>query len=462
MRIFGLEITRTKAQAGAVSTVDSGRGWFSLIREPWGGAWQSSVSINSPKDILAFSAVFSCTTGIAADLGKLRPRVVQEREDGTYLEVPSTSPLAAPLFRPNHFQNIVQFVTLWAVTKLLWGNVYGLKERDARGMVRAIYILDPQRVTPLITEQGDVYYQIDSDNLSRVADRITVPASEIIHDRMVTLWHPLVGVSPIYACGMTATMGNKIQANSAGFFGNASMPSGMLTAPGTISSETAARLKTEWEQNYSGKNIGRVAIAGDALEYKPFTMPAVDSQLIEQLQWTVADVARAYHYPMHKLGGDVPSGATVEALNLQYYADCLQTLIEQAEACFTDGLGLPRGYEVEFDLEGLIRMDGAAKAESEERLVKGGIKSPNEARACFNLPPVPGGASPYLQQQNFSLEALAKRDAQEDPFKTSNPAPAAKPEPPSGPAANDDSAEEAAAEQARELIAAFTKGLEHA
>ena len=30
--------------------------------------------------------------------------------------------------------------------------------------------------------------------------------------------------------------------------------------------------------------------------------------------------------------------------------------------------------------------------------------------------PVEGGGTPYLQQQNFSLSALAKRDAQQDPF----------------------------------------------
>ncbi|MNL46446.1 hypothetical protein D3C87_1691570 [compost metagenome] len=33
-----------------------------------------------------------------------------------------------------------------------------------------------------------------------------------------------------------------------------------------------------------------------------------------------------------------------------------------------------------------------------------------------------GGATPYLQQQNFSLSALSKRDAQADPFATAQPA----------------------------------------
>ena len=461
MKLFGLEITRTKAMAGAVSAVHSDGGWFSILREPWAGAWQGNVTVDAPKDVLAFSAVFSCTTGIAGDMGKLRPRVVQEKDDGTCVEIPRTSPFAMVLRRPNHFQTTVQFVTLWAITKLLKGNVYGLKKRDARGMVRAIYILDSERVTPLITEQGDIYYRIDVDHLARVSDAITVPASEIIHDRGPTLFHPLVGVSPIYACGATATMGNKIQQNSTAFFGNMSRPSGMLTAPGTIGEADAARLKKEWEEKFAGGNLGRIAVGGSGLEYKAITMSATDAQLIEQLKWSVEDVARAYQYPMHKLGAPVASGATVEELNRQYYSDCLQAHIEAAEAVLTEALAMPADYAVEFDLEGLIRMDGAAKAEAEERLVKGGIKAPNEARKVFNLPPVEGGDSVYLQQQNYSIAALAKRDAQADPFKTSGPAPAAG-TPPHAEPANDPDAEAQAAEQARELLAAFTKGLSHA
>jgi phage portal protein BeeE len=79
--------------------------------------------------------------------------------------------------------------------------------------------------------------------------------------------------------------------------------------------------------------------------------------------------------------------------------------------------------------------------------VKSGIRAPDEARARLNLPPVPGGKYPYLQQQNFSLEALAKRDAQEDPFGMKP-----KPEPVAPPAANDDEVEE----EAEEIAAALT------
>jgi hypothetical protein len=68
-----------------------------------------------------------------------------------------------------------------------------------------------------------------------------------------------------------------------------------------------------------------------------------------------------------------------------------------------------------------------------------GILSPNEQRAKLDKRPVEGGDSPMVQQQNFSLEALAKRDAQDDPFGTT-PAP----EP-----ANDDEPTEAERAQQR-------------
>jgi phage portal protein BeeE len=69
------------------------------------------------------------------------------------------------------------------------------------------------------------------------------------------------------------------------------------------------------------------------------------------------------------------------------------------------------------------------------------------------LPPVAGGDSPYMQQQNYSLEALAKRDTQEDPFGLDKPqdAPLAEEEPDEEP--NDDE------EIKRQQFNSFHKGL---
>ena len=253
-------------------------------------------------------------------------------------------------------------------------------------------------------------------------------------------------------------MGLRMQTNSGKFFENMSRPSGMLTAPGTIDDVTAARLKSEWEKNYSGENLGRLAVLGDGLEYAAMTIPANDAQLIEQLAWTVEDVARSHGVPLYKIGaGPMPTAGNVEALEVQYYTGCLQILIEAFEAYMGEGLSLPADYKVQLDLDGLLRMDAKTQVDMLANAVKGTIMAPNEARAARNLPPMAGGDALYMQQQNYSLAALAKRDEREDPFaagKPPAPAPAPAPALPPPDTTTADAAAAAAAEAASKAIAA--------
>jgi len=79
-------------------------------------------------------------------------------------------------------------------------------------------------------------------------------------------------------------------------------------------------------------------------------------------------------------------------------------------------------YGVQFDLDDLIWMDTATRTKAAADGIGSGALSPDEARAkYFGLGPVPGGETPYLQQQYFSLAALQERD-QAQPF--AKPAPA--------------------------------------
>lgn len=455
MKVFGMELRfPRRAEKAAVSPLTL-RDICGRVMEPFAGAWQRNIEIDNKESILAFSAVYACVTRIATDIAKLRIMLTSVNEDGTWTEV-GESPYWKALKKPNRYQNRIQFLIDWLCMKLMYGNVYVLKEREpGRGIVRAMYVLDSRRVKPLVTPDGGVYYQISSDYLAGLPQGVTVPASEVIHDRCPALWHPLCGVPPLYACARSATQGNRIQTNSATFFDNMSRPSGILTAPGLIDDITAVRLKQEWEQNFGGGNLGRLAVAGNDLKYQQITIPAEQAQLIQQLNWTVEDVARAFGMPLYKINsGPVPTSNNVEALEQQYYTGCLQILIESIELCLDEGLELPKGYGTRLDLDGLLRMDSTAQIDFLEKAVKG-IMSSNEARKKLNLPPTPGGAAVLSQQQNFSLEALAKRDASADPFGKQATAPASTPAPGEDP--EDDDVDDV--EQARALIEHLRKEL---
>lgn len=417
MRLFGFEVRHrpkdspTKEYVGPADlspTYGSGA-WYPIL-ESFAGAWQKDVVDTSYKNLFQFSPLFRAVTLIASDVAKLGVRLV-EISEGIWQE--TTSPAFSPVLRkPNRYQTWVQFVESWMLSKLTNGNAYILKVRDNRGVVIALYVLDPCHVTTLVAPGAAVFYKLQADNLSTVEEAVTVPASEIIHDRMNTLFHPLVGVSPIAAASLSGALGVEIQRQSATFFKNGARPGGILTAPGNIPPETAERLKALWEQNYGGENRGKIAVGGNGLDFKPIAINAIDAQLVENLRLTGEMVCQALGVPLFKVGlGQMPANSNVAVLNQIYYSDCLQKLIEDLEACLDDGLALPMNYGVELIVDNLLRMDAQTQMSVLKEGVSAGILAPNEGRKKVGLRPMKGGETPYLQQQNWSLEDLSNRSA---------------------------------------------------
>lgn len=383
-----------------------GRAWVPLIRESYTGAWQSNIVVNETV-VAANWTVFSCITLIANDIGKM-PAVVmrQDEKTGVWSRVVKRRVLDIP----NNYQVWTDFVRSWLFSLLLTGNTYVLIVRDKNGFVTALHVLDPRAVRPLVSPSGEVYYKLAADNLSDIMEPITVPANMIMHDRVNAMWHPLCGVSPLFASGVAAMQGLSMQENSTKFFQNQSRPGGILTAPGHISDENAERLKEYWEGEFAGDAAGKIAIVGDGLKYEPMMMTASDSQLIEQLKFTGEMICSTFHVPPYKLGiGAPPSVGNLGALNQQYYDQCLHPLIDSMERRLDIGLEIQFPEQIWFDTSELLRMDPTARWDAHVKKISSGAVAPNEVRLEENLAPVVGGETPYLQMQNYSLADLARR-----------------------------------------------------
>lgn len=410
----------SKAQTKALQGVP-GSSWWGVVREAFAGAWQRNIEIKHDT-VLANTTVFACITTISSDIAKMPWKLT--KVDANNIWQPYSNAAFSPLLtKPNRFQNHIQFKEQWMISKLSRGNTYVLKEYDNRNVVVALYILDPTRVFPMVADDGSVYYQCSTDNLSGIGtETVLVPADNIIHDRWNCLFHPLMGLSPIFACGLPAIQAMNMLRNYTRFFENAAMPGGVLTAPGSISDETAARLKADWKEKFSGKNSGNVAVLGDGLKFDQTVMTAVDAQVIDQLNYTDEKICSAFHIPRYKVGvGTDPTYANIGALQQDYYNTTLQILIESMELLMDQGLALPAAIGIELDIDCLLRMDPTSAMAVQSEGVKGSLVAPNEGRKKLGLPPVTGGDSPMAQQQNYSLAALAKRDASDNPFVITTP-----------------------------------------
>lgn len=423
-----MQFLRKNKTEKALSSVDANRGgWWPFIKEAFTGAWQQNKEVRAA-DVRDFFAIYSCITLISADISKMAAEVKLTDSDGVLTVVKNN--ISTLLGKPNRYQNSVQFRQWWTHSKLSHGNTYALKQRDKSGNIEALYILDPSKVQVLIADDGSVYYELNTDTLNTLQeDRIVVSASEIIHDRYQPQFHPLIGVSPVYAAALAGALGKKIQEDSLNFVSNGANLSGVLSAPGAISKDTAESLSSHWNKNYTGAGAGRVAVVGDGLKFSPMRASGVDSQIVEQLKLSSEIVASCFHVPPFKIGMGVAPAKPQEG-NLIYYSDCLQVLIEEFEACLDAGLEMKPGMRIELDTDDLMRMDLATMFDTYSKGIGGSVTTPNEARKKMGFKPLEGGDSIYMQQQNYSLEALAKRDALDDPFGTAValPVPEAKPQ----------------------------------
>lgn len=416
--------------AGAVKALSksflqpvASRGGWNVIYESFAGAWQRNVEVKRDS-VLSFYAIFSCVTLIASDISKMRFKYVKKQE-GVWPEFALPVELAV-LEKPNNYQTAVQFRECWMISKMARGNTYVYLVYDANGRIKEMHVLNPDLVLPLVdNESGEVFYQIGTDNLAGINTTgkvLNVPRKYIIHDRFNCLFHPLVGLSPIFAAGVAAMQGLSIIKNGAIFFENMSRPSGILSVPGSITKEAATKMKESWDSAYGVSNeggMGKTAVLGDDVKYQPISVTAKDAELVSQLRMDAEIACSAYHVPKHKVGvGDPPSYNNIESLDLQYLSQCLQVQIEGMEMCLNEAFEMKADEGIELDLDMLLRMDSKTKIETLKSGVDGGIYTPNEARMRMDLKPLKGGDTVYLQQQNYPMEQLAEREA---PANTLNP-----------------------------------------
>ena len=447
MKFFGLTIGRQKRAPESLNTVSGWRDGWRRILEPFSGAWQKGIE-EKRGDLITYPTLYACLYRISSDIGKLPFKLRTRSTDGIWTD--TTNPAYDPVLRkPNGFQTAGQFRESWILSKLAQGNTYGFKRRDARGVVTEIYILDPERVLPMVSDAGEVYYQLYTSPLNTLpegypTDNLIVPASEIIHDRCMTIHHPLIGVPPVAAAHLPALKNMKIMRSATEFFANNAQPGGILTAPAGMSDADAKAVQDYWATNFSGSNAGKVAIVGADMKFTPFAMKSIDSQVVEQLRYSDEQICQPFGIPPFMVGiGAIPSGLGVDGLYQLYYQNALQTHIEHMEALLDEGLKVAAPLGIELDLEPLLRMDAAKRADFETKLVGGGIKTPNEGRLPFNLGPLDGGDTVYMQQQDYPLDQVRLN-------KIEQPEPTAPPAPEPAPISEED---QATIDEARAIVA---------
>jgi phage portal protein BeeE len=234
-----------------------------------------------------------------------------------------------------------------------------------------------------------------------------VPARDVLHLKLATPRHPLVGET--WLASLAVELGQRAAINQSVTTAAATgRPTGLLTTDLTLTAAQVDELRQRWQAQSSTMAQGGAPILTSGLKFQPVSLSAEDAKIIDQLKLNDRAVAAVFGVPPMLVGlTDAGSPKSAEALISEWLASGLGFLIDHIERAFDQFFGLdvvPAGREwTEFSTAALLRSLFKERIDGLVRGVQGGIFSPNEARRIEGYPAVEAGDEPRLQQQVVPL-----------------------------------------------------------
>lgn len=378
----------------------------------WYGAVPDAGEIVTEGSSLALSAVWSCANLISGTISSLPFQVYRARQDG-YREAFTAHPLYRVLHEsPNYDQTAVDFWDYMSMSVDLFGNAYADIVRNRDGQVVALRPVKPDTMSVTRTESGPLRYRWSKDG--RQYDRLD---RDVLHIRGPG-GDPLGGMSVLTFGRQAFSSAIAADRAAASMFRNGMKPSVSIAFKEWLTPEQRQVTDERLEQKYMGAmNSGRPFIAEGGMELTPISISPEDAQMLETRNFSVEEICRFFGVPPVMIGH--PGGATawptsVEQQVLMFQKFTLRRRLKRIEQAVMMQLlsaeDRARGISVDFNLEGLLRGDSAARASFYQTMTQIGGMTINEVRRLENLPPVAGGDEVRLQMQNVPIAEAGNAD----------------------------------------------------
>jgi len=380
---------------------DLGSRWHQF--DPLGEGWQRGIGLPGRGRI---AAVYACVESYAQSIALMGANHVRYLDNGGR-ETITTSALSRFLRAPNSYQTRSDFFLSLTHHLMLRGNAYALALRNDRQEVDSLHLLPANGTSPYVDDETkEVFYAVGRNPLLGEIS-VLIPARDVLHIKLHTSRHPLIGRSPLEYASAAMAINNAISNNQAAFFNNMSRPSGVLTTDEKLTKEQMDVLRDAWKARSQGINAGDVPILTWGLKWQPMTITSEDAQLVEAFRLSVEEIARVYRVPLALIGDYTKATFNnVEMLISSWLATGLGFVMEHIEQSFTKFFRLPVNEHLEFNPDTMLRTDFPGRVDALVKGIQGGLYSPNEARVKEGLKEVEYGDEPRLQAQVVPLSQV--------------------------------------------------------
>ena len=356
------------------------------------------------KAILGISSVWACVNLLAGTIASLPLTVYVD--NGISRIVAKEHPLYRLLHdSPNADQTALDFWEFICASLELWGNAYALITKSISGRITSLDPVLPEFVTVRRLDTGDIEYTITTNGKQRKKLQ-----DEVFHVRGFG-GSPLGGISTLANGRNAFGLALAVEKSASSIFKNGMRPSGVLTFEKFLTALQRQEIDDHLAKKFLGAiNSGRPLILEGGTKFEALTINPEDAQMLESRAFSVEEVCRFFGVPPFMIGHtdkvtSFGSGLEQQVLGFQKFS--LRRRLKRIEQALEKQLlsidDRAKGITIEFNLEGLLRGDSAARAQFYQSGLTNGWMTINEVREIEKLPPVDGGDVPRMQMQNIPI-----------------------------------------------------------
>jgi len=356
--------------------------------------WETATGVHvTPENALQVTAVLACVRVLAESVASL-PLVVYQRLPGGGKRR-ATDHYLYPLLhnQPNPEMTSLEFRETKMGHLLTWGNAYGEIELDGFGRVRAVWPLRPDRMK-VRRRQGQLQYLYRLPE-SVGGNEITLPKELVFHVKGLG-FDGLVGYSPVSLARQAIALAMATEEYGARFFGNDATPGLVLQHPGKLKPAAEKNIRESWQEEYGPlKKKHRMAILEEGMKAEKIGFPPEDSQFLQTRRFQVAEIARIYNVPPHKIADlERATFSNIEHQAIDFVTGSVRTwLVRWEQAILRDLFTAAdrREFFAEFLVDALLRGDTQTRYQAYATARQWGWFNANDIRELENQNPIKGG-----------------------------------------------------------------------
>jgi HK97 family phage portal protein len=304
------------------------------------------------------------------------------------------------------------------VSLLLDGNAFVYVYSGPQG--KQLIPLPPQAINPFRIFDGKIVYVYGGDYAQAnplVPHSVILDYADVLHVKAFSRAGFLRGLSPIAMARESIGLGLALEDYAARFFGQGATLAGAIESPMPLNKEQAEVMARSFAAHHAGGRKAHLPmILTSGASFKPVTVPNDQAQFLDSRRFSKVEIANLYRIPAYLLDPQVSStwGSGVEEQNRMLIDVTLAPWTTRLEKAFS-GL-LPRGTELKFNLDGLLRGRTIDRYQSHKIGIEAGFMSINEVRAIEDLPWVEGGdvIRELLPQMSKTVNLGGALDAEAD------------------------------------------------